>query len=105
MSNICINCIHKDVCYKYRLNYVSAREGSCNDYLNPDLSKYSDNLWKEAYERGHKRGHKEGYELAILDGKTNFSRGECKTCKHRDPEDKKCDCGALEEENQDDNKV
>lgn len=48
MSNICINCIHKDVCYKYRLNYVSAREGSCNDYLNPDLSKYSDNLWKQA---------------------------------------------------------
>jgi len=23
-------------------------------------------------------------------------QGECKTCTHRDPEDKKCDCGALE---------
>ena len=22
--------------------------------------------------------------------------GECKTCRHRDPEDKKCDCGGLE---------
>ena len=22
--------------------------------------------------------------------------GECKTCSHRDPEDKKCDCGGLE---------
>ena len=25
-----------------------------------------------------------------------ISQGECKTCKHRDPEDKKCDCGAKE---------
>ena len=41
---------------------------------------------------------KEGYKQAIRDGKTNFSRphGECKTCSHRDPEDKKCDCGGLE---------
>lgn len=41
---------------------------------------------------------KEGYKQAIRDGKTNFSRpqGECRTCRHRDPEDKKCDCGALE---------
>lgn len=23
-------------------------------------------------------------------------RGECRTCRHRDPEDKKCDCGELE---------
>ena len=23
-------------------------------------------------------------------------RGECKSCRHRDPEDKKCDCGRLE---------
>lgn len=22
--------------------------------------------------------------------------GECRTCKRRDPEDKKCDCGAME---------
>lgn len=22
--------------------------------------------------------------------------GECRTCKHRDPEDKKCDCGGME---------
>lgn len=22
--------------------------------------------------------------------------GECRTCRHRDPEDKKCDCGGLE---------
>ena len=24
------------------------------------------------------------------------SQGECKTCRHRDPEDKKCDCGGQE---------
>lgn len=23
-------------------------------------------------------------------------QGECRTCRHRDPEDKKCDCGGLE---------
>lgn len=23
-------------------------------------------------------------------------QGECKSCRHRDPEDKKCDCGAKE---------
>lgn len=23
-------------------------------------------------------------------------KGECRTCRHRDPEDKKCDCGELE---------
>lgn len=23
-------------------------------------------------------------------------QGECKSCRHRDPEDKKCDCGGLE---------
>ena len=23
-------------------------------------------------------------------------KGECKSCRHRDPEDKKCDCGELE---------
>ena len=23
-------------------------------------------------------------------------QGECRTCRHRDPEDKKCDCGELE---------
>ena len=84
MTNTCIDCIHKDVCYKYRLNYVIAREGTCSDYVTVDL--------RSAYDRGKK----EGYKQAILDGKTNFSRGECKSCRHRDPEDKKCDCGALE---------
>lgn len=24
------------------------------------------------------------------------TRGECRTCRHRDPEDKKCDCGGME---------
>ena len=23
-------------------------------------------------------------------------QGECRTCKHRDPDNRKCDCGALE---------
>lgn len=36
----------------------------------------------------------EGYKQ----GRKDFDRpqGECKTCRHRDPEDKKCDCGGLE---------
>lgn len=35
---------------------------------------------------------KEGYER----GKNEIPQGECKSCRHRDPEDKKCDCGAIE---------
>ena len=26
----------------------------------------------------------------------NERHGKCKSCRHRDPEDKKCDCGGLE---------
>ena len=39
-DKICINCIHKDVCYMYRLNYISAREGYCiNYYEEPKKSE------------------------------------------------------------------
>ena len=31
-NKTCINCIHKDVCYMYRLNYIGAREGYCTHY-------------------------------------------------------------------------
>ena len=31
-NKTCINCIHKDVCYMYRLNYLCAREGYCTHY-------------------------------------------------------------------------
>lgn len=34
MTRICINCIHKDVCYRYRLNYVGAREGTCTNFIS-----------------------------------------------------------------------
>lgn len=37
MTNICINCIHKDVCYKYRLNYVGAREGTCTEFISDEV--------------------------------------------------------------------
>ena len=44
MTNICINCIHKDVCYKYRLNYVSVREGTCTNYYErPKKGDWIDN--------------------------------------------------------------
>ena len=48
MTNICINCIHKDVCYKYRLNYVSAREGTCNNYY--EMPKKGKWINKEIYD-------------------------------------------------------
>ena len=38
----------------------------------------------------------QGYEAGLAQGKQERPQGECKTCIHRDPEDKKCDCGALE---------
>ena len=31
-----------------------------------------------------------------IEWKEERPQGECKTCRHRDPEDKKCDCGGLE---------
>ena len=37
-------------------------------------------------------GQKVGYEKAL----SERSQGDCKTCRHRDTEDKKCDCGSLE---------
>ena len=33
--------------------------------------------------------------IEILE-KSQRPQGECKSCRHRDPEDKKCDCGAIE---------
>ena len=57
MNNICINCIRKDVCYKYRLNYVCAREGTCTNYYempkdeilenNKNLCKHCEELKEE----------------------------------------------------------
>lgn len=32
ISKTCINCIHKDVCYLYRLNFIIAEEGYCSHY-------------------------------------------------------------------------
>ena len=29
---ICIECIHKSICYRYRLD-IGAREGTCTDYI------------------------------------------------------------------------
>ena len=45
----------------------------------PDLSGYSDKLWRNAYERGRAEALDE-----IV---------RCKDCRYRDPEDHKCDCG------------
>lgn len=36
MSNTCSDCIHKDVCYLYRLNYVCAREGCCTNFISKE---------------------------------------------------------------------
>ena len=45
----------------------------------PDLSDFCDRLWKAAYERGKAEAQPD-----II---------HCGECKHRDPEDHKCDCG------------
>jgi len=49
--------------------------------------------------KARQRGYEEGYHNGMEMGKTlnpKIKQGECITCKHRDPEDKKCDCGAQE---------
>ena len=38
---------------------------------------------------------KKAYEMAIKVLEES-KQGECRTCRHRDPEDKKCDCGGKE---------
>jgi hypothetical protein len=37
-----------------------------------------------------------GYQDGVRKVLSERPKGECKTCRHRDPEDKKCDCGGLE---------
>lgn len=68
------------------------------------------NIVKSAYERGYADSVN-----TIMDNEPSYSNelarlfafmcgqesvksqiGTCKTCSHRDPEDKKCDCGGLE---------
>ena len=39
-------------------------------------------------------GYEAGYSAGLKDAER--SQGECKSCRHRDPEDKKCDCGGQE---------
>ena len=34
--------------------------------------------------------------LIRANSKNKVQPGKCKSCRHRDPEDKKCDCGGLE---------
>lgn len=46
-DKVCINCIHKEVCYMYRLTYISDREGYCTNYYEePKKGK-----WIEKVER------------------------------------------------------
>lgn len=36
------------------------------------------------------------WQIEFLTALIEKTKGECRTCIHRDPEDKKCDCGAQE---------
>ena len=45
---------------------------------------------QEFYGNGYKKGYADGYE------KAEKEIVYCKDCRHRDPEDKKCDCGCIE---------
>lgn len=38
----------------------------------------------------------EALQMATKSLKNERPHGECKSCRHRDPEDKKCDCGGWE---------
>ena len=37
-----------------------------------------------------------GYQDGVRKVLSERPKGECKTCRHHDPEDRKCDCGGLE---------
>ena len=46
----CKDCIHRNVCYKYRLNYVCANDGTCNDFTplkqQGEWIDYDNNFYK-----------------------------------------------------------
>lgn len=79
------------------------KEALC-EFMKNNIGIYSNELFylinnaptielKDVYQEGHYDGHLEGYTKAINEERP---QGECRTCRHRDPEDKKCDCGGLE---------
>ena len=51
----------------------------------------------EKYYEACKDAVKDGFPSQLDEAIANgIPLGECRTCKHRDPEDKKCDCGGME---------
>lgn len=64
--------------------------------------------WEQGYEAGLAQAveiteeqainklHETGWLIGHDKEMTERPQGECRTCRHRDTEDKKCDCGALE---------
>ena len=81
----------------------------CNDYDKYDFIEAIDDApTVEPFEpdyvgaerlKARQRGYEEGYRNGMEIGKTlnpKIKQGECRTCIHRDPEDKKCDCGGQE---------
>ena len=59
----------------------------------PDINRYAASELK-AYEYGVEI-YNEALNLAIK-ALEESKQDECRTCRHRDPEDKKCDCGGQE---------
>ena len=57
-ENICIKCIHKEVCYKYRIAYVGARKGTCTNFISNDapiLDEKSSELLMDIIEKDEVR--------------------------------------------------
>ena len=70
---------------------MSEKETNFNDYLHEQMK---DPEFRKEYEKAAI-----SIDLGIEGGdRTVYTRpkGTCKSCKYRDPEDKKCDCGGLE---------
>lgn len=59
MTSTCINCIHKDVCCKYRLNYVCARNGTCNDFMSKENHYSVADVWDSMVGRPYEEKPKE----------------------------------------------
>lgn len=80
-----LDALKKVLCEKYE-----ARE----HYIGEKMLEAIDNAPTVAVDCKDCDGYEAGYSAGLKDAER--PQGECKTCIHRDPEDKKCDCGGQE---------
>ena len=112
MNNDLISRSELKKAYFNAINETSIGEVSIIDLIDNAPTVVVDCKNCDGYEAGYsagmhdtERSQDEIFPMEIVAGKCPIDangdcplrpQGECKTCRHRDPEDKKCDCGGQE---------